>query len=127
MDDMTGEEAAFAMERLFDAGALDVSTQAVGMKKSRPATLLRVLCRAAQRESVVAALFRYTTTLGIREQETRRYVLSRRVETVETAFGPVRRKVSEGYGVVRAKWEYEDLARIARETGRSLREIEAAL
>ena len=127
VDDMTGEEAAFAMERLFDAGALDVSTQAVGMKKSRPATLLRVLCRAAQRESVVAALFRYTTTLGVREQETRRYVLSRRVETVETAFGPVRRKVSEGYGVVRAKWEYEDLARIARETGRSLREIEAAL
>lgn len=127
VDDMTAEQMAFAMERLFDAGALDVSTQAVGMKKSRLGTQLRVLCREAQREALVEALFRHTTTLGVRELETRRYVLTRRVETVETAFGPVRRKISDGYGVTRSKWEYEDLARIARETGRGIWEVESAL
>ena len=61
------------------------------------------------------AIFQYTTTIGIRENKFRRYVLDRRLETVETDLGPVRRKVSSGYGVKREKYEYEDLARIARQ------------
>ncbi len=124
VDDMTAEAVGFAMERLFDAGAREVYTVPIGMKKSRPGTLLRVICAPAEREKMVELLFKYTTTIGVREAETRRYVLARREETLDTSFGPVRRKVSGGYGVSRVKYEYEDLARIAREKGVSLREAE---
>ena len=124
VDDMTAEAVGFAMERLFDAGAREVYTVPIGMKKSRPGTLLRVICAPADRGKMVELLFKYTTTIGVREAETRRYVLTRREETLDTPFGPVRRKVSEGYGVSRVKYEYEDLARVAREKGVSLRAAE---
>lgn len=127
VDDMTAEELGFAMDRLFDAGALEVYTVAAGMKKSRPGTLLRVLCRAADRESMVRAIFRHTATLGVRETPCRRYALERSVSTLSTPYGEVRRKESSGYGVRRSKLEYEDLARIARERGMSLREVREAL
>ena len=122
VDDMTAEAVGFAMDRLFEAGALDVYTVPIGMKKSRPGTLIRVLCRAQDRENILPLIFRHTTTLGVRELYMRRHVLDRRVETAETAYGLVRRKVSTGYGVSRAKYEYEDLARVAREQGVSLTE-----
>lgn len=115
VDDMTGEAIGFAMDRLLAAGALDVYTVPIGMKKGRPGTLIRTMCRAADKEALVRAIFQYTTTIGIRENKFRRYVLDRRLETVETDLGPVRRKVSSGYGVKREKYEYEDLARIARQ------------
>lgn len=115
VDDMTAEAVGFAMERLFDAGALDVYTVPIGMKKSRPGVLLCVMCRAADRQKMVETIFRHTTTLGIRESTLRRYVLDRRIDTSDTPYGPVRRKVSSGYGTKREKYEYEDLARIARE------------
>ncbi len=115
VDDMSAEQIGFAMERLFEAGAVEVYTVPVGMKKNRPGTLLRAICRAEQKEAVLAAFFLYTSTLGVREAATKRYVLSRRIETYETALGTVRKKYAEGYGVVREKIEYEDLARIARE------------
>lgn len=127
VDDMTAEEIAFAMERIFDGGAKEVFTVPAGMKKSRPGTLLVVLCRERDREAVLDRLFRYTTTLGVRESMGRRYVLDRRTETLETPFGPVRRKRSEGYGVSRSKYEYEDLARIARERDLSVAEARALL
>ena len=122
LDDMTGEELGFAMERLFDAGARDVFTSAVQMKKNRPGTLLRVLCTEETRGALVEAIFRYTTTLGVRENRMRRYVLERREETLDTPCGAVRRKTSTGYGATRSKLEYEDLARIARERGVSVAE-----
>ena len=115
LDDMTGEDIAFAMERLLDAGALDVYTVPVGMKKSRPGVMLCVLCREEQREEMARLLLRHTTTLGVRESRHRRYTLSRAEETVDTPWGPVARKLSQGWGVRRQKPEYEDLARIARE------------
>ncbi len=124
VDDMTAEAVGFAMERLFDAGAREVYTVPIGMKKSRPGTLLRVICAPADRGKMVELLFKYTTTIGVREAETKRYVLARREETLDTPFGSVRRKVSEGYGVSRVKYEYEDLARVAREKGVSLRAAE---
>ena len=108
-------------------GALEVYTVPIGMKKSRPGTLLRVMCREPDREAMLALLFRHTTTLGVRETVTRRYVLDRKLETLETPCGPVRRKVSSGYGVCREKYEYDDLARIAREKDISLREATALL
>ena len=124
LDDMTGEEIGFAMEQLLEAGALDVYTTAIGMKKNRPATMLTVLCRDDQKEAMVRLIFRHTTTLGIREAEFCRYTLQRQIETVETPYGPVRRKVVSGYGVSRSKAEYEDLAKIARQQGAGLRELD---
>lgn len=122
MDDMTAEEIGFASEQLFASGALEVYTIPAGMKKSRPGTLLSVMCREADRDRMLELLFQHTTTLGVREQTSRRYTLARRMETVETPAGAVRKKVSEGYGVTREKYEYEDLAAIARREGISLQE-----
>ena len=127
LDDMTPEEVGFAMERLFDAGALDVFTTPIGMKKNRPAVLLTCMCREETREAILETLFRHTTTLGVRASRCDRYTLTRTARTVDTAHGPVRVKSAEGFGVKREKAEFDDLARIARETGRSLREVRAEL
>ncbi len=127
LDDMSGEEIGFAQERLFEAGALDVFTVPIGMKKSRPGIMLTVLCKLEKREALLACLFRHTTTLGVRESLYPRYVLQRSLRTVETEAGPVTVKSVEGFGVRREKPEYEDLARIARERGISLREAAAML
>ena len=126
LDDMTAEQIAFASEQLFAAGAVDVFTVPIGMKKSRPGTLLCAICAPQLRETVAASFFRHTTTLGVRESETHRYVLRRRTEERNTPLGTVRVKVADGYGVTREKIEYEDLARIARENGLSLTEAKAA-
>lgn len=123
LDDMTGEGIAFAMERLLDAGALDVYTVPVGMKKSRPGVILCVLCREEQREAMARLLLRHTTTLGVRETRHRRYTLSRTADTADTPWGPVARKISQGWGVRRQKPEYEDLARIAREQDLTLDQV----
>ena len=125
MDDMTGEEIGFAMERLFEGGALEVYTVPVGMKKNRPGTLLRVMCRPGDRERMLRLLFRHTSTIGVRETLTKRYVLERSVSAVQTRFGEVRVKTSAGCGAEKKKYEYEDLARIARENGLSLSEARA--
>ena len=127
LDDMTGEKIAFAMERIFEAGAVDVYTIPIGMKKSRPGILIRAMCHKADKEAVIAAIFRHTTTLGIRETKIGRYVLNRKVETENTDFGPVRKKTASGYGVKRSKWEYEDLASVSLRTGMSIAEIEEKL
>lgn len=123
LDDMTGEEIGFAMEQLLSAGALDVFTTAVGMKKSRPGIMLTVLCRPGDKEAILPLIFRHTTTLGIRENRLHRYVLNRKTETLQTPYGPVRQKIATGYGVERKKYEYEDLARLARENNVSLKDI----
>lgn len=127
VDDMTAEETGFAMERLLAAGAKEVYTVSVGMKKSRPGILLQVLCREQDREEMLALLFRHTTTLGVRENRLRRYVLKREVETLKTPYGQVRRKIASGYGVSRSKWEYDDLSRIAAEQGVSLEQARRLL
>ena len=123
VDDMTAEEISFASERLFGSGANEVYTVPIGMKKSRPGTLIRVMCREQDREKMLGLLFQHTTTIGVRETVTQRYVLDRHVETIQTPYGEVRCKRSSGYGVFRMKYEYEDLARIAREQGISLEEV----
>ncbi len=123
VDDMTGEAIGFAMERLYEAGALEVFTVPIGMKKSRPGILFHVVCREADKESMLQAVFQHTTTIGVRENLIRRYAMERRIETVETPYGPVRYKISEGYGTVRRKPEYEDIARIAKEEGVSMETV----
>ena len=124
LDDCTGEVIGFAMERLLDAGALDVYWTSVGMKKNRPGILLTCMCRPLDREKMVELLFRHTTTLGVRESAFRRYTLSRESKTIQTPDGDIRVKASTGYGVAREKPEFEDLAKIARETGKSLSELQ---
>ena len=123
LDDMTAEAVGFACEALRAAGAAEVYTVPVQMKKDRPGVVLTVLCRPEQRQAMAEAMLRHTTTLGVRETALRRYVLARSVETADTPLGPVRRKVAEGYGLRREKWEYDDLARIARECGLTLSEV----
>ena len=123
VDDMTAEDIGFAADRLFEGGALEVYTVPVGMKKSRPGTLIRVMCREQDREKMLGLIFRHTTTIGVREAVTRRYVLDRKIEAVDTPIGEVRRKVSSGYGVSRVKYEYDDLCRIAKERNISLDEV----
>lgn len=123
VDDMTPEAVGFAMQTLLDAGAPEVFTEAVGMKKNRPGILITCLCRRAQRDEMVRLLFRHTSTIGIRETVCRRYVLRRETGTVETPYGPVHVKTSEGYGVRRSKAEYDDLARIASANGLTLDEV----
>lgn len=115
VDDMTGEAVGFAMDKLFEAGALDVYTIPIGMKKSRPGLLLHVMCREADKSIILETVFKYTSTIGVRENKFRRHVLKRQVEELSTPYGTVRCKVSSGYGAVRRKYEYDDLARIARE------------
>ena len=113
LDDMTPEAVGFAMEELFAAGALDVYTTAVGMKKNRPGILLTCMCKEKQREEMIRLLFLHT--LGVRESVCNRYTLKRTMKTETTVYGNVRIKEVSGWGIKRQKAEYEDLARIARE------------
>ena len=125
LDDMTPEAIGFVEEILFAAGALEVYTIPIGMKKSRPGILLTCMCRCNDKEKMVSLLFKHTTTLGIRESISKRYTLTRTIKEHETPYGVIREKVSEGYGVCRGKLEYEDIAKIARENGMSLEEVKA--
>ena len=127
VDDMTGEAVGFALEELLAAGALEAFTVPVGMKKSRPGVMLCILCREQDSERIAGLMLRHTTSIGVRAHSCRRYVLTRRIETVQTPYGEVRRKLSEGYGASRVKYEYDDLAHIARETGRTLDEVRSEL
>ena len=127
LDDMTPEAVGFAMEKLYDAGAVEVFTTAVGMKKNRPGVLLTALCRPERRDAVRKAMLTHTATLGVREQRLARYALDRSVERVETAFGAVRRKTARGFGVERRKWEFDDLAAIALEKNMPLDAVRKAL
>lgn len=123
IDDMTAEETAFAVEMLFDAGAVDVYTQPAYMKKSRIGTVLTVLCRKEDKSDIIKLIFKYTSTIGIREHICNRYVLDRKTDEINTPFGTVCAKTSAGYGVTKTKYEYEDLRRLARENNMSLRQI----
>ena len=127
LDDISAERIAFAMEQLFAAGAIEAYTIPVTMKKSRPGNLLCVMCMESDKEKILSTIFKHTTTLGVRENISNRYFLDRKIETIKTEFGDVRIKLAEGYGVKRSKYEYEDLAAIARKTGLSIDEIIAKL
>ncbi len=123
IDDMTPEALGYAAQVLLEGGALDVYTMPVYMKKNRPGILLTCVCREADAEKFAALLLKHTTTLGVRKTVCETFALNRHVETVSTPYGPLRVKYAEGYGVTRAKAEYEDVVRMARETGRSLTDM----
>ena len=123
VDDMTAEEISYAMDRLFDAGAYEVYTAAVGMKKSRPGTLLRVICSPEDRDKMIRLIFKYTSTIGLRETVTRCFRMDRSIKTLKTSLGEVRLKESSGYGTSRRKYEYEDLSAAAKANGMTLQEV----
>lgn len=123
LDDMTPEEIGFATGLFMEEGALDVYTSNVQMKKNRPGIILTCMCRSGEKEKFLRLIFRHTSTLGVREYTCRRYGLKRETEIRQTPLGDVRAKRAEGYGVSREKWEYEDLAGLARESGLSISEV----
>lgn len=93
IDDSTPEVLGYAMDRLLEAGALDVSYSPIFMKKNRPGYLLTVLCKENLREVLEAIIFRETTTIGIRRQILQRTLLKRDIATVQTPYGEVEVKV----------------------------------
>ena len=126
IDDMTGEELGFAMDRLLEAGALDVSYAPVYMKKNRPGVVLTCLCRPADGDRLAAEMLRYTGTFGVRRTDCARYALTVSRETAETVYGPVSRKTGTGYGLVKSKPEYDELAKIAGERDLALETVREA-
>lgn len=127
LDDMTGEDIGYAIEQLFSAGAREVFTQPIGMKKNRPGVLLSVLCAAEDADRMAEEIMKHTSTLGIRRQEMSRYVLKRDVRTISTPYGDVRIKRASGMGVERSKPEFDDLAMLAAENNLPLRTIRDAV
>lgn len=123
LDDMTPEAAGFARDILMDCGALEVYTVPADMKKNRPGILLTVLCKEEEEPKFVQLIFKYTTSIGIRETICRRFVMKRKNSVINTTFGSVHEKISEGYGVQRIKPEYEEVVRIAREKYLSYEEV----
>lgn len=127
VDDMTAEEIGFAMMMLYKAGALEVYSTPVTMKKSRPGTLITALCSIDIRSDVITAFFKYTSTIGLREQKYKRHVLDRSTVTRPTPYGDISVKISTGFGVNKEKIEYDDLARIASDNDMSIEEAKREL
>ena len=127
IDDMTPEEIGFATDQLFESGAVEVYTIPADMKKNRPGVVLSCMCRIDNRENMLKALFKHTTTIGVRETVCNRYVLSRKIDAMETPYGKVHVKEASGYDVKRKKLEYDDISGIARRTGKSIFDIKEEL
>ncbi len=152
IDDLNPQAIGYVFERLFDVGAVDVFTQAIGMKKSRPGILLTVICPPENIPACEAVLFRETTTLGIRRLTQQRAILQREIQRVQTKYGEIRVKVawSEGTSlplrdnamhleqpdaqqhsaegsthktIINVQPEYEDCAELAKANNLSWREV----
>lgn len=125
IDDLNPQAIGYVMQKLLGVGALDVFTQAIGMKKSRPGILLTVICRPEQVACCEAVLFQETTTLGVRRSDQSRSVLQRSIETVETGYGQVQVKVARGTQnqILNVQPEYEDCAQLAQKHQLPWREI----
>lgn len=123
VDDMTGEEMAYAVEVLFENGVNDAYVTPVVMKKGRSGMLLTVLCKASDKEKTAALIFKHTTTIGIREVLMERMILKRHEDIVHTKIGDVKVKISEGFSVKRIKAEFEDLKKTAKNNGLSIKEV----
>ncbi len=126
IDDMTGEAMGFAMERLLEAGAVDVSYAPVYMKKDRPGVVLTCLCRPGDADRLAREMLRHTSTFGVRRTDCPRYAMSVSSAEVETVYGSVPRKTGTGYGLVKSKPEYEAMAESARLHGVPLAEVRRA-
>ena len=153
VDDMTGEDIAFAIETFLQNGALDAFTVPCTMKKGRPGVLVTVLCKGPDQKQMTRLILQHTTTLGVRSAEKKRWILSRtESETVipddmlANVTAPnmpagsktqelkatgndctIRSKTSTGFGITRNKYEHDDLEKIARTYGLTLAQVRALL
>jgi len=124
IDDTSPEWLGFLMDRLFDAGALDVVFCPVQMKKNRPGIQIQVMGRPDQKDTLMEIFFRESSTLGIRFRYTQRMVLQRSVAEVESPWGKIKvKKVLERDGSPFFLPEYEACCEVALKTNRPLREI----
>jgi pyridinium-3,5-bisthiocarboxylic acid mononucleotide nickel chelatase len=124
LDDLMPEHFDYLMERLFEAGALDVSIQHLQMKKNRPGFLIRILSRPADRIGLARVLFAESTAIGVRSSECERLLLERETRRVATRFGRIGVKlVRAGDGRTRVSAEYDDCKRAARKAGVPLAEV----
>lgn len=126
IDDMNPQIFGHLMDRLYAAGALEVFYSAVQMKKNRPGTLMTIVARPGDRETLSEIVFRESTTIGVRYQEMSRDCLDREMVSVVTPVGLVRFKVARRGGeIVNAQPEFEDLAKLAAERSIPIKEIQA--
>jgi pyridinium-3,5-bisthiocarboxylic acid mononucleotide nickel chelatase len=124
LDDLNPQVYGYFVERALAAGALDVFTAPVQMKKGRPGTLLTLLCKPDRAEELMDLVFAETTTFGLRSYTAQRRVLPREWESVQTRFGEVRLKVARVKGkVLQVSPEYEDCRKLAEEKKVALREV----
>ena len=124
VDDMTAQAIAYTMEQLLQNGALDVYTQAIGMKKSRNGILITVICLCDRQNICEQILFRETSTLGIRYRLQERKILDREIHEVETEYGKARVKMAWRNGFWTIQPEYEDCARLARSQNVPLMQVQ---
>jgi uncharacterized protein (TIGR00299 family) protein len=124
LDDLVPEHFDHLLERLLEAGALDVSLQHLQMKKNRPGYLVRALARPSERLAVARALFTESTAIGVRVSESDRIVLEREQRRVDTPYGRIRvKRVWDPEGRVWVSAEYDDCKQAARRSGAPLREV----
>jgi uncharacterized protein (TIGR00299 family) protein len=122
IDDSSPQVLGYALDRLMEAGALDVSLSPIQMKKNRPGSLLSVIAKPEDQERLAQVIFAETSTLGLRVYAAERRVEERRIEEVETPWGKVRGKVSSSGFMP----EYEDCRAIAERTHTPLKQVQAA-
>jgi uncharacterized protein (DUF111 family) len=126
IDDMNPQIFGVLMDKLYAAGALEVFYSAVQMKKNRPGTLMTIVARPEQRETMTEIVFRESTTIGVRYQELVRECLDREMVTVPTPIGPVRFKVARRNGrLFNAQPEFDDLAKLSQERGIPIKDVQA--
>jgi hypothetical protein len=123
LDDVPAEVVGYCFDLLFVAGALDVFTAPIQMKKNRPGVLLSVIAPAAAVGEIEAILFRETQTFGVRKYKAERSKLEREAVEVQTPWGAVKGKRGWRPGLEVFSPEYEDCARVARQHGVPLREV----
>jgi len=124
IDDLSPQAIGYVFDALFAAGALDVFTAPIVMKKSRLGVLLTAICHPEFQDACEAVIFRETTTLGIRRSTQERTILHREIQKVQTEYGEVQIKVAKsGQTIVNVQPEYEDCAEIARLKNISWREV----
>lgn len=124
LDHLSAEALGYCQEKLSDHGALDVYTTSIMMKKNRPAVMLSVLCQPADADLLESILFQETGTLGIRRSTVHRSILPRETVEQETALGKVQfKKATLPDGSIRMHPEFECVAKIAKESGRSWQSI----
>lgn len=124
LDDMSPQIYGYFAEQALAAGALDIFSTAVQMKKNRPGQLVTLLCEPSNLKPLIDLIFRETTTIGTRTHEVRRQTLARESVPVETPLGTIRMKISRLNGtLLNAAPEYEDCRRIATQKGLPLKQV----